>query len=344
MVKKLSKMMVSVLLAACLTGCASKSEEVAPIQIKHFLNDESTTESSVDGSEPSSGIKKHVSEDESTSSDQLSQESVVTPTATPVPKCTIDETLIWDQDDVKITSKKFDYISKKVAYLTLYIENNSDREIMVNTQKCIINDIAMCPVSVYQNIHSGKAANVKIEIDAAYLISGGIENIGDIKINFEVQDKDYNHLFYTDNLDIPTSYYNEMDTDINLEGAQELYTGSIVNVYGLYTGDFGRYNKKGVLLFIENLSGTSFFINCSSASVNGLMMEYAYIENREIYEEKDAIAFIQIDDTFIKENAISEISEVAFNLEIIEQGTYSTLDSTGMLTVRNESATDNTEV
>lgn len=130
---------------------------------------------------------------------------------------TIEETVLVDENGVKITAKELTY-GNYAAELTLVIENNSDKDLsfIANSIGYSCNSINGYMVSEgYLNcdVAAGKKANDTISIGYDTLMLYGIHEIADIEIGFDISDDDYNHT-YTGPRTIQTTAAEGYDYDI----------------------------------------------------------------------------------------------------------------------------------
>ena len=122
---------------------------------------------------------------------------------------TIQETVLVDEADVKITAKALTYDSWS-ATLSLTLENNTDKNLTYYStpyEKCwnSINGI-MSDFYFSETVNAGKKANTSITFYADDLMKLGITDIADIEISFEIEDHDsYETYLKTDVFKIETS-------------------------------------------------------------------------------------------------------------------------------------------
>ena len=129
---------------------------------------------------------------------------------------TIDETVLVDENGVKITAKELTY-GNYAAELTLVIENNSDKDLsfIANSIGYSCNSINgyMVPEGYLNcDVAAGKKANDTISIGYDTLMLYGIYEIADIEIGFDISDDDYNHT-YTGPRTIQTTAAENYDYD-----------------------------------------------------------------------------------------------------------------------------------
>ena len=135
---------------------------------------------------------------------------------------TIEETVLVDENGVKITATELTY-GNYAAELTLVIENSSDKDLsfIANSVGYSCNSVNgyMVPEGYLNcDVAAGKKANDSISISYDTLMLYGMFEIADIEIGFDISDDDYNHTYTgprtilttaTDGYDYGTPVYRE---------------------------------------------------------------------------------------------------------------------------------------
>lgn len=132
-------------------------------------------------------------------------------------EATIEETVLVDNDNFRITAKGLTYGSYSVD-LEVTIENKSDRNLSF-----VCGSLGYCCNSIngymvddgYLNcdINAGKKANGTINFNYDELMLRGITEIADIEIGFSISDEEYDYT-YTGPLQIKTSIADTHDYDV----------------------------------------------------------------------------------------------------------------------------------
>jgi hypothetical protein len=165
---------------------------------------------------------------------------------------TIEEQVLIDQNDIKITALSMDEDSIWGKGIKLLIENNSSANIGVGCNALIVNDYMISDL-FSSSIAAGKKANETMYISSNELKAAGITDIGQIEIYFHIYDSDsYDTLFDLDDVIIKTSAYDNMDTTPNVSG-EELYNQDGIRIVGQYV-DENSFWGTAILLYIENNS------------------------------------------------------------------------------------------
>lgn len=244
----------------------------------------------------------------------------------------IEETVIYDENDVKITATGLVYANNEVN-LRLQIENNSNVSLSFISgsmgYSCnSVNGYMIDDGYLNCDVAAGKKANGVISFEYSELITYGITEIADIEIGIEITDDDYNRI-YTGPRQIKTSIadtyeYNNLNFQNAITG-EALKNKLRYNI--LYFNPDTVYEDLGIsivseciierngktLLLIEVVNNTEedFFVETSDITVNGLMVENGTWSYDSINSGKTRI--VQIDIL----NTVDELCQEAFNIKQI---------------------------
>lgn len=209
-------------------------------------------------------------------------------------KATIEQTVLYDQDNIRITAEDLRYENNQ-AELDLTLENNTDKDLFFVTgsmgyARNSVNGYMTDAIYLNEDVSAGMKSQETIYLDTDMLEVLGITDIADITIDFEISDTDYNTVAETGPLQIRTSLADSWDygTDVyaeqmsggslpgglplTLEDYQtaDLYNQNDVKIisYALVSMD----DEKGLLLEVQNDSGTDAEIAVSNVAMNGLVV------------------------------------------------------------------------
>ncbi len=234
---------------------------------------------------------------------------------------TIEEQVLADQDDVKITAKEYVTDSIWGDGIKLLIENNTDKNISVSCHALIVNNYMITDL-FSASVASGKKANETLSLSSSGLKAAGIEEVGQIEIYFHVYDSDsWDDLFNTDAVTIRTSAFDSMDTTPDDSG-KELYNADGIRIVGKYVDEESFWGA-GILLYMENSTGRNIGISCENFSVNGFMMTPYF--TCDIYSGKMAIDDITLMSSELEKNDIEKIEEVELSFHIYDLSSYETI-------------------
>lgn len=142
-------------------------------------------------------------------------------------KATIEEKVLYDKDNVKITATNLEY-GEEAANLKLKIENNSKKKLTFSagTMGYGVNAINGFMVSGgYLNCEAdaGESIDEEMSFDYEELILLGMKEIADIRVGFTISDEDFNNI-YTKPVQIKTSFADSYDYSKNSKNYHKAIT------------------------------------------------------------------------------------------------------------------------
>ena len=243
----------------------------------------------------------------------------------------IDESVIVDQDGIKITATE--YVSDSIMGdgIKLLVENNSDKDYTVGCDALIVNDYMITDLFVSE-IAAGKKANETMYLSSSSLSAAGIENVGKIEMYFHAYDSELNYLFKNVYTELHTSEFDNMDTTPNDAGT-ELYNENGIKIVGK-TVDEDSFWGTAILLYTENTSGKNVGISVDDMSINGFMMSPFF--STTVYDGKKSIDEITVFSSDLEANGIESIEDVELKFHIYDADSYSTIADSDTITFTAE--------
>jgi hypothetical protein len=267
------------------------------------------------------------SSDESTSSSDDSSETTSNTSSTNE-KTTIEETVLLDQDNVKITATEYVTDSIFGDYINLQIENNTDQNLMFSADAVIVNDYNISDLFASE-VAAGKKANEKLYLSSSDLNAAGIDQVGQVEIYFNIYDDDtWETYLKTDDVVLQTSAYDSMDTTADVSG-KELYNQDGIKIVAQAT-DENSFWGTSILLYIENNSGQNIEVQADNLSINGYMMTPYF--SATVYDGKKCVDDITILSSELEDNGIDKIEEVELQFDILDPDTYMTIYTSDPIT------------
>lgn len=98
---------------------------------------------------------------------------------------------LYDENGIKIVGRYVDNNSFWGAGICLYIENNTDKNLIITAEDVSVNGY-MIDGHLYCDIYAGKKAVDDIAFMASKLEENGITSVDDVELCFEFMDDDYN--------------------------------------------------------------------------------------------------------------------------------------------------------
>ena len=243
----------------------------------------------------------------------------------------IDESVIVDQDGIKIIATE--YVSDSIMGdgIKLLVENNSDKDYTVGCDALIVNDYMITDLFVSE-IAAGKKANETMYLSSSSLSAAGIENVGKIEMYFHAYDSELNYLFKNVYTELHTSEFDNMDTTPNDAGT-ELYNENGIKIVGK-TVDEDSFWGTAILLYTENTSGKNVGISVDDMSINGFMMSPFF--STTVYDGKESIDEITVFSSDLEANGIESMEDVELKFHIYDADSYSTIADSDTITFTAE--------
>ena len=243
----------------------------------------------------------------------------------------IDESVIVDQDGIKIIATE--YVSDSIMGdgIKLLVENNSDKDYTVGCDALIVNDYMITDLFVSE-IAAGKKANETMYLSSSSLSAAGIENVGKIERYLHAYDSELNYLFKNVYTELHTSEFDNMDTTPNDAGI-ELYNENGIKIVGK-TVDEDSFWGTAILLYTENTSGKNVGISVDDMSINGFMMSPFF--STTVYDGKKSIDEITVFSSDLEANGIESIEDVELKFHIYDADSYSTIADSDTITFTAE--------
>ena len=240
----------------------------------------------------------------------------------------IEEQVLVDQDDFKITAQEYVRDSVWGDGIKVLLENNTDKDVLVGCNALIVNDY-MIDDLFGAEVAAGKKSNETIYLSSAELDAAGIDTVGKIEIYFNVSDANsYETIFSTDCVTIQTSAFDQMDTTPNDTG-MELYNDKGIRIVGK-TVDENSFWGAAILLYCENTSDKNVCIQVEDLSVNGFMMDALF--STTVYVGKKAIDDITLFSEDMEQNNIESIDEVELKFHIYDEDSFDTIADSDPIT------------
>lgn len=259
------------------------------------------------------------------------------------PSATIEETVLFDESNVKITATGIKYTAYDVK-LNLTIENNTDQELSflagtIGYSYSSVNGYMVDDGYLNTSIGAGKKANETVSYSISELTLLGITDIADIEIGIRVTDDDYNEYLLTDSMQIKTSLADSYDY------ATDTYRNSITNS-GLanqlgftlvHDSQEVAVDKSGIrvlsqtlisnsdgeealLVEVENTSGDMVYVSLGDIVLNGLSVESGTWSVDRVGAGKRRVMTINLSSmmSYSEVLGLDEIGEITYSFEVMD--------------------------
>ena len=241
---------------------------------------------------------------------------------------TLAETVLFDQDGIRITATDLSTDSLFGPELNLLVENDSAQNIVVQPNYCMVNGYMMDGL-LSADVAAGKKANDTLDFLSNALARCGIETITDIELDLVVSDGDsWQTLYETGPVILQTSAA-EQYTQTYDDSGEEIYNQNGIRVVAKSVNDdlFGM----GIKFYLENNTDKAVIVNADNVSVNGYMMTDLFYS--DLAPRSHAVDTLTLLGSELEDNHIDTITDAELSLQITDADYYQTIDSTAPITL-----------
>lgn len=255
-------------------------------------------------------------------------------------EATIAETVLVDENDVKITATGLNYQNYCVE-VELLIENNSQKALSficesMGYSRNSVNGYMIGDGYLNCDVAAGKKTNETVSFSYDNLRLFGIQEIADIELGFDISDDDYND-FYTGPRQIKTSAYDTYDYSTN-SYQDVIVSPAAMNTFNYEMAYFTKdvvYEENGVkalsagmmvnqdgehliILELENSTDKTVCAEVSNIVINGLVVNDSPYSSDAITPGKHGMVNMQLSSIlapgFWDAYGITEVRSVMFSL------------------------------
>lgn len=261
-------------------------------------------------------------------------------------EATIEETVLVDEKDIKITAKELRY-SGGSADLTLMVENNKDIAIKVNSGYSgsagnSINSYMTSELSWNEEIAPGKSIMKKVSINEDELRILGINEIAEMEMAFEITDEDYDTILETDACKLRTSVA-DLHDDVNESITKMMKGKAITKLWSIEVEDVREdidFNEFGAKILsctkAKNRSGDHYLIfdvlneserpiavRCKDICYNDVKVSYGTWDGEIINPGKKCVLTVRLDsvceEEILKMLGIDSIASFGANFSVSDK-------------------------
>lgn len=260
----------------------------------------------------------------------------------------VEEQVLVDWEGFKITVTGMEgSISSGYPSLTLDLENGYSKPVNVEVSKIFING---CCVetdginlgNIQTGIPAGKSEEDKLSLEThveGFLKNIGISEIGSIQCEFVLRDASMDYyddagiLYTSDPIEIKTSAYDSIDQTAMEEGSV-LYDKDGIRIIAKTVAPYAQMANYGIYLYGENTTDKNIAILSHDTAVNGSDVTGSLVAWYIPANSSSADTLVMEYDSNIPDaDAISNITEVSFGLEIYDEDNWTFGDTdAGLLT------------
>ena len=271
-----------------------------------------------------SGEDKKISDVSSgaSSTEETSTENVTT-------EITIEEQVLYDENDIKITATGLED-SWLGTELQVLIENNSSQSITIQARNANVNGY-MVPTVMSADVAAGKKANDSLTFETSGLKECGIDNIATMEFLFHIFDSEsWDEIVDTDVITVETSIA-ESYTQTYDDSGEVLVDTDGIKIVGKGLSDEDSFWGPGVILYIENNSDQNVTIQVRDVSVNGCMVDSSMSE--DVVAGTTAMRAVQFFSTDLEENSIDDITDVELYFHIFNLESWDTIFDSDVISI-----------
>ena len=244
-------------------------------------------------------------------------------------EASISEQQLFDQDGIVITATGLKSDGVFGPEISVLIENNSDKNITVQTRNGSVNGYMM-DLQISSDVASGKKTNDSIILMENVLERCNIDMISDIEFSLHIFDSEsWETIVDTEMIRIDTSAAGTFDQVYDNSG-NVVYENNGIRIISkdfLEDGVFGPEQY----LYIENNSGQNIIVQTRNTSIDGYMVDT--VISSEILSGKvriDAMTFMRTD---IETNGITNIETIETSFAILNADNFETIEETAPISI-----------
>lgn len=256
------------------------------------------------------------------------------------PTATLEETVLVDESDVKITATGLKYTAYEVK-VSLTLENNTDKNLSFRSgtlgYSCnSVNGYMVDGGYLNADVAAGKKSNESVAFDIGELSILGLPDIADIELGFDIADDHHETYLQTGPRQLKTSTEDSYDYGADTYRAAILDGGLAKTLGFTVDGDSGelQFDEKGVRVIsqtlitnssgeqalfveVENTTGDTVFASVGDVAVNGLGVQSGTWSTDWVSPGKRRIISMSLS------SMLEDSQRTAFGLEQIGAVSYS---------------------
>lgn len=242
----------------------------------------------------------------------------------------IEETVLLDQDGIKITAKKLNVDGTFGPEIKLLIENNRAEAVTIQTRNASVNGY-MVETMMSTDIAPGKKANDTLDIMNSDLERAGITTIADIEFIFHVFDSDtWDTIFDSDSVRIEASAAEGFSYTFDNSG-EPVYNENGLEIVVKGLSDENSWLGPSVLVYLSNTSDRDITVQARDVSINGFMMDPFF--SCDLLAGKHAVDTITFSNNDLKENDIEIIETFELYFHVFDMESWDDIVNTSTISI-----------
>lgn len=247
---------------------------------------------------------------------------------TPV-EAAISETVLLDEQGVKITAKSLENDGLLGPEIKLLIENNSGKNLTFQARNSSVNGY-MIGTMMSVEVADGKKSNDSLTFSSSELETCGIQTIADMEFSFHIfTTEDWETYLDTPMIQLKTSAAETYEYTFDDSGDLVYEENGIkIVVKGLQEDPIWGPE---IVVYIANGTESNITVQAKDISINGFMVDAVF--SSEVVGGKyciDPITFLSSD---LEENEITEIETIELSFHIFDSSSWDTIVDTDVVTI-----------
>ena len=246
---------------------------------------------------------------------------------------TIEEQVIYDEHDIKVTAKALEYDDWFGPSVAILIENNSQQNITVQTRNSSVNGL-MIETLFSCDVAAGKKGNDRITFYETELDIANIEIMKNIEFQLHIFDSDeWKDIADSDMIVLTTSADPAYVQPCNTDGFLAFEDENVKIVVQKLDSDDSFWGSD-IYVYIENNSNENVTVQTRDVSINGFMLDPMF--SCDIAAGKKAYDIISFFESDLEDNGITDITEMEVKFSIFNSDSWSNTYETDAITIAFE--------
>lgn len=243
----------------------------------------------------------------------------------------LEETVIYDANDIKITVNEYSGTSWLGAELSVQIENNSSQDVAISTRDLSVNGMMFETSGLFSTVAAGKKANDVLRLYSTEMNEQGISIIAEIEFYLNISDSNtFADIDKSDLITLKTSvadsYVQEYD-----DSGDVIYDQNDIRVICKGLKDETFWDGM-VVFYIENNSDRAVTVYSEDVSVNGFMEDASFwVDIQPGKKCMDGITLLDMSDLELE--SLDDVETIELSLKIIGENDWSEIDKTEPITL-----------
>ena len=242
---------------------------------------------------------------------------------------TVEETVLLEQDGIKITATGMDD-GLFGTELKLLIENDSSTNLTFQARNASVNDY-MVDTMMSEDVAAGKKSNTSLTFSTSGLKDCGIDTIANMEFSFHIFTTDgWDDFLDSDIISLDTSAAGSYTQNYDDSG-EVFYDKDGIKIIGKGLSSNDSFFGPGLIVYIENNSSKNFTVQVRDTSVNGFMIDTSISE--DVIVGKKAITAVTFFSSSLEENGITDITSIETSFHVFDMESWDTIVDTDPITI-----------